>query len=191
MSPRTKEQFAEIREEKSHRISEAALSLFASRGYDATSISEIAKEAGVSKGLIYNYFASKESILRSIIDQVFDRIWDRFEFNDIQKVEKEDMVRFIEVSIDMVLEDLKHYQLYFAIFTQQNVMKLLMDDLMERSGPFIKMMLDYYTEKGIENPGVWLRYMSACIDGIQMHLMMDPDNFPVEEVKKIALKQFT
>jgi AcrR family transcriptional regulator len=42
------------------RILEAALSLFAERGYEATTMRDVAREAGASLGLAYRYFASKE-----------------------------------------------------------------------------------------------------------------------------------
>jgi len=42
------------------RILEAALVLFADRGYEATTMRDVAREAGASLGLAYRYFASKE-----------------------------------------------------------------------------------------------------------------------------------
>src|SRR5687768_9742979 len=42
------------------RILEAALALFADRGYEATTMRDVAREAGASLGLAYRYFASKE-----------------------------------------------------------------------------------------------------------------------------------
>jgi AcrR family transcriptional regulator len=42
------------------RILEAALELFADRGYEATTMRDVAREAGASLGLAYRYFASKE-----------------------------------------------------------------------------------------------------------------------------------
>src|SRR5919112_1461015 len=42
------------------RILGAALALFAERGYEATTMREVAREAGASLGLAYRYFASKE-----------------------------------------------------------------------------------------------------------------------------------
>ncbi|HET6559885.1 MAG TPA: TetR/AcrR family transcriptional regulator, partial [Prolixibacteraceae bacterium] len=65
--PRTTVQFEAIREEKRKLILETALELFAENGYHGTSISHITKKAGISKGLLYNYFVSKEDVLKNII----------------------------------------------------------------------------------------------------------------------------
>lgn len=45
------------------RILEGALRLFAAQGYEATTMREIAAEAGYSPGLTYRYFASKEELV--------------------------------------------------------------------------------------------------------------------------------
>lgn len=47
-----------------------AQSLFCERGYDGTSVDEIIKRAGVSKGAFYYYFASKEALLEAHAEQV-------------------------------------------------------------------------------------------------------------------------
>ena len=70
MSPKTKEQFESIRQRSRDTIKQTALELFGRQGYHSTSISAIAKAAGVSKGLMYNYFESKEALLVEIMTEV-------------------------------------------------------------------------------------------------------------------------
>ena len=67
MSPRTAEQNEQIRTESKHKIMEAAFKLIAKNGYEATSTALIAKTAGVSKGLLYNYFTSKEELVKALV----------------------------------------------------------------------------------------------------------------------------
>ncbi|NPV37645.1 MAG: TetR/AcrR family transcriptional regulator [Brevinematales bacterium] len=49
------------------RILESAIKLFAEKGFDATSVDEIARNAEINKAMIYYYFSSKEELLSSII----------------------------------------------------------------------------------------------------------------------------
>lgn len=49
-------------------IMETAARIFADGGYDRTSMAQLASECGVSKALIYHYYASKEALLFDIID---------------------------------------------------------------------------------------------------------------------------
>ena len=71
MSPKTKDQFEQIRKESKSKILEAALKLFGTQGYQNTSISEIMKLAGVSKGLMYHYFSNKEDLVKQLLLDVF------------------------------------------------------------------------------------------------------------------------
>lgn len=54
-----------ISQERRRAILDAAITLFDDRGYVNTTISDIARQADMSNGLIYHYFSSKEDILRS------------------------------------------------------------------------------------------------------------------------------
>lgn len=60
--PRNPTKDIQQREERKRQILKAALPLFVEKGFLATSMNDIAKAAGMSKALIYNYFESKEEI---------------------------------------------------------------------------------------------------------------------------------
>lgn len=62
---------------KSKTIQEAAIEVISRKGYFQTSVKEIAEEAGVSAGTIYNYFEDKQDILIEIFSSEFE---DRKEF---------------------------------------------------------------------------------------------------------------
>jgi AcrR family transcriptional regulator len=66
--PRTKDQFDVIREATKQKISAAGLKLFAHKGLDATSIQDIASEAGISAGLLYHYYKSKEELFVELVE---------------------------------------------------------------------------------------------------------------------------
>ena len=53
--------------EKQENIVNSALRLFATQGYTSTSTSKVAKEAGVSEGLIFRHFGNKEGLLNAIM----------------------------------------------------------------------------------------------------------------------------
>lgn len=65
--PRTDEQNQQIRDERQEQILQAALKVFARRGMVAAKISDIAKEAGLSHGLVYHYFKSKEEVFTILV----------------------------------------------------------------------------------------------------------------------------
>ncbi len=68
---------AEIREprqarsiEKKKKIAQAGFKLFCEKGYHHTNTNEIAKEAGVSTGIVYHYFKDKKAILLAAMDHM-------------------------------------------------------------------------------------------------------------------------
>ena len=54
------------------RLYETAVALIAERGYEATTLRDVARRAGVSAGLLYRYFPSKRSIVLALYDQLSD-----------------------------------------------------------------------------------------------------------------------
>jgi len=59
--------FRRRKEDRPQEITEAALAAFAEKGYAATKVDEVAKRAGVSKGLLYLYFKTKEDLFKAVI----------------------------------------------------------------------------------------------------------------------------
>lgn len=56
-------------EERKQEIVDTAMKLFCEKGYEKTSISDIAKEMNVAQGLLYRYFSSKEVLFDTVIEQ--------------------------------------------------------------------------------------------------------------------------
>jgi AcrR family transcriptional regulator len=56
------------KQNKKSLIIEAAARVFANRGYNSTLIAEIATEAGIGKGTIYEYFPSKEDLFFAVFE---------------------------------------------------------------------------------------------------------------------------
>jgi TetR/AcrR family transcriptional regulator, fatty acid metabolism regulator protein len=65
---------SETKGSKRDRILEAAVVVFARKGFHHARISEIAAEAGVASGTIYLYFKNKDDILISVFEESLDRI---------------------------------------------------------------------------------------------------------------------
>lgn len=190
MAPRSQEQFAEIREERKHQILEAALHVFAQDSYHGASISSVAKRAGISKGLIYNYFKSKEEILISLVVDVFDDVMMQLDVNLNQPLTKEGFVQVIEKSVDEVVKNPQRWKLYTSLSFQPDVTPILMEQMMPKIQPFMIAISNYFIAKGYEDPTTMMRYYSAVLDGVQMHILMDPENFPTEKVKQMMINQF-
>ncbi|MBL4813393.1 MAG: TetR/AcrR family transcriptional regulator [Rhodobacteraceae bacterium] len=68
MSRKTKQpKFKRRADERPKEVLDAALTLFTKQGYAKTTVDQIAREAGLSKGTVYLYFASKEALLEGLV----------------------------------------------------------------------------------------------------------------------------
>lgn len=62
--------------ERRHQLINIARSLFAERGYESTSIEEVAHRAGVSKPVVYEHFGGKEGLYAVVVDREMSALLD-------------------------------------------------------------------------------------------------------------------
>ncbi len=190
MSPRSQKQFKEIREEKKALIMETALELFATEGYFPTSISRIADKAGISKGLLYNYFESKEELIREIIFSGFDNLDRLFDPNKDGVLTKDELRFFIERLFALMQEERHFWHLYFGLFLQPPVMKLVEGRLNEILITYLSILSGYFEGQGYDDPETEALLFGALLDGISFNFILNADNFPVEKVKKKLIANY-
>jgi len=70
MSPRNPAVNAQKRELSKSRILDAAQALFTERGYDATTMADVSRQAGVSAGLTVYYFKTKQHLVQALADRL-------------------------------------------------------------------------------------------------------------------------
>lgn len=65
-----KPKYRRQKEKRPEQITRAALAAFAEKGYDGTRVTDVARRAGISKGLLYLYFRTKEELFKAVIKSV-------------------------------------------------------------------------------------------------------------------------
>ena len=162
MSPRSKKQFEVIRVEKKALIMDVALHLFANQGYKAATISEIARHAGISKGLMYNYFSSKDDLLSAIIDNSVNELYSSFDLNKDGYLSEDEFEYFIRRMAYLLNEKQNFWSLFFQVLMQNEVRIHFLNTLLGtetllrsaqnyKQGSFISrimtMITDYFVRK--------------------------------------------
>jgi AcrR family transcriptional regulator len=115
--PRTKEQNEIIRSARKQEILEAALQVFAEKGYANASISEIGRQANISKGLLYNYFESKDDLLQQILTFGSDKISEGL---FAENMTMEQFLADTEKMLDNVVKYKEFLTLYTALSIQSS-----------------------------------------------------------------------
>ncbi len=159
MSPRTSKQFEEIREEKKTLIMDVALEHFANEGFYATTINHIAKHAEISKGLMYNYFESKEVLLNEIIRRSAAEILLYFDPDHDGYLGEEEFELFVRKVLLLLSERRSIWRLFFQMLMQKDVLEqFLRSDLVETGSEdpdnnsrglmaIVKMIREYFERK--------------------------------------------
>lgn len=88
------------------RILETALELFAQSGYMGTSMSDIAKELGITKGALYKHYTSKQEILDSIVERMNKMDYERAEAYEMPETEPNG---FAEAYLHTPIEKIRDY----------------------------------------------------------------------------------
>ena len=190
MSPRTEEQFKEIREQKRQIILDAALEIFAEEGYYSASIAKIAQKAGISKGLIYNYYKSKEELVKKIAFDGIEKLMVPFDPNHDGILTQEELIFMIDESFRILHDNIKNWRLYFAIILQPSVFEIIKQRLFELMLPVIEITTNYFAKKGYENPEVETRFLFAMLDGIFLNYIADTENFQLEAIKNKIIDMY-
>jgi AcrR family transcriptional regulator len=92
--PRSPKDNQEIRDARREAILATATRVFSEKGFAQTKISEIAAAAGLSHGLVYHYFDSKDAILAAIADEMLEHV-------------SEDLAVSKERAIDRIAESMR------------------------------------------------------------------------------------
>ncbi len=185
MSPRTEEQFEQIREERKKQIMDVALEIIAEEGFSKVSIAKISEKAGISKGLMYNYFKSKEELIIGIMYAGIDEVAGFFDPKEGEILTKEEIHFFIDNIFKVFGGNIRFWRMYFMVMMQPEVYKIIEPLIMERLGTFMAMILNYFKQGNYQDPESEMRVFAALLDGIGLHYVLDPENYPLEGVKKI------
>ena len=69
---RTKEQYEEMRNATRQKIQSAGMRLFVQKGFGSTNVQDIADAAGISIGLLYRHYKTKESLFNELVEFALD-----------------------------------------------------------------------------------------------------------------------
>jgi len=189
MSPRTKDQFEEIRQKSRENIEKIALELFAIKGYHATSISQIAEKAQISKGLLYNYYKSKEHLLDSVIMKVFDEIMRIVQLSENLPAEKQ-IEQMIIQTINHLKENITFWRLYLFLVHQSDVQLKLAGIWEKMRDDYMKYFASLFKKIGSKNPEMEAMMLGTMFDGIGINYVTAPDGYPIDEMSNYLVEIF-
>ena len=188
MSPKTQEQFEEMRESRRLKIMEVAMRLFALEGYGHVSISKLAIEAGISKGLMYHYFESKDALLTAIIEHGMYQFMDLFDPDHNGILEPKEMESFIRKIFETVRSHQEYWIHFISVLLQPNVKEYLKENSFALPvEKYMQMLFQYFEKRGFDDPALEMVTFAALIEGFGVLLIYA---YPVYQFPEELMAKF-
>ena len=169
-------------EVRKQEILDTALKIFGEKGYEKTSITDIAKAIGVAQGLCYRYFPSKEALFDSAIDQYADVLVEQMVSS---KKDEHKTLRQIIEEMPSAAErrDTKYYPVFHGAenkkFHDQLTLKVC-----EKLVPLVEKLLQQARQKGEIRFDDLHTAATFCVYG-QLGILLAENLTQEEKTKKI------
>lgn len=189
MCPKVTEEYKQAVREK---ILQSAENLFARKGYHETSMDDIVKESGLSKGAIYGYFESKQDLFLALSDKrlafLLDRIQSIFlpEDSAAKKLEKALEITFsnrVEVTREVCRVNMELWVEAPRITSLQQ----RLNSRYETAHKFVAEIIKEGVKKGEFRQGIdphaLASVLLAAIDGLSLHWATTGQDFDWQKIK--------
>ena len=191
MSPRAHSENQALRDASRARLIEAALELFARRGYASTPVDAVAREAGVSPGLLYRHFRSKTDLLRAIFEESMHDVEATFADADREPDPARRLAALLRSIAAHVKARRRFWTLAYGVRMQRDVLEGL-DAMLEASTTRILRTLERYL-RGVGWPEAEMEavLLFAQIDGLHQHYVMNHERYPLDAAIERLIARYT
>jgi AcrR family transcriptional regulator len=190
MVPRSAEQFRQMRENTRARILDAALELFATQGYHATTIDGIVARANVSKGLVYNHYRSTAELLEAIVVGTIQDMMGRFE-DLLSKADTSVKLRdFIVSMAAMARTDFRFWRFYWSIVSQPSIPQRVQRKMMRALRNVISLFEPMFAKRGCDDPRAEAWLFAATLDGMMLYYALDRKHCPLDGIRDALLRRY-
>lgn len=169
--------------EKQISILMTAMKLFAEKGFDGTSTSTIAKESGVSEGLIFKHFKNKEGLLEAIIGFGMEKA--SVYFAEILMISdpKKRIRKAIALPFSIDPKENQFWKLMYALKWQRGEYDSTAFELFRES------LVDAFDQLNYENPELEAKLIEVLIDGVATEILLK--NSDPQPLLEIILKKYS
>lgn len=188
--PRSETQNEQMRAATRQTLLDTGMRLFAENGYAHTSTRRIAKEAGISAGLLYHYFDSKESLLRAVVEHSIAVIDERL----LAEMEAAPppllLTRVLHGIFDLLESEANFWAFFYMLRSQPMINRELGDFFRQRTRDLRGYFEARLGEYGRENPTLDAYVLYCLVEGTIQQYLLEPESYPLEAVVARILEQF-
>jgi len=177
------------REHSVNLLVDTALKLFAEKGFEKTSIRSIAQEAGVSLGLLYNYFPGKEQLLAEIFKRGVADIHATFAQQPSGQSPAQGIEQHILQTVKLLKEKKNFWKLLHSIRLQSAVLQQLLNSMQAETAYIESQIKQNLIAAGIPFPDLEAKLLFASIDGMANHYLFQ-EHYPIDDVATLLIMKY-
>lgn len=172
------------------KIIDAATALVMERGVKGTSLADISKAAGISKGTLFYHFSAKDDLVYELTEKHFDEIT-RASLKRAGQMRGSSLQEILQESILRILRaenrgKLNLYLLQEAV-TENPVLKNRFTDKYEEFQETMIQFLNMIAPPMEENRAKAVaRLLVAALDGLIIQWLLDPEAIPVKDIAEVV-----
>jgi len=167
--------------EKQLQIINTAESLFASKGYDGTSVRDIADEAGINIAMISYYFGSKEKLMQALIEERTDQVRLRVErlLNDNSLLPFEKISVLIDEYVARVVQKRQFYKIMVCeqMLEKNHVITDLLNGLKRQTSEMINQIIKDGQKKKVFKKGIDVVLLTNTMVGTVMQTFINQEYY--------------
>ena len=177
-------------EERKRTFVQVAITLFFRNGVESTTMQQIAKEAGVSYGLFYHYFRSKDDLLTEAVDQLSRMGVLADLLADHSQPVEEHLCRLSEVYLDIMEEQREIVWLFLSESRKRPALAYRLQALGKETRGFLCDYLAARQAVGEVRGDVDLEVVARLVYShlFLRHLWPEPDLPPLDATVKVLLR---
>jgi AcrR family transcriptional regulator len=188
--PRSATRNATMRAASHDRLLRAALALFATHGFEGTSVRMIAAKAGVAPGLLYAYFPSKDALLEACFEGSMRDVLETFAAADAEPNPQARIATLVRSSAEVIRRNLDFWRLSYGVRMQPAVLARIGTRVSAWSAQIMKVLTRYCADAGSTQPAIDAAVLFAVIDGVHQHFVLDPARYPLDAALEGVIARF-
>ena len=172
------------------QILHTALRLFAEQGFDRIPTSRIAREAGVSEGLIFRHYSNKAGLLRAILEAGKAQVDESMQPYSRDTDPRAAIAQHILESFRLVREHRPFWRLVHQMRHQTAVQQAAEPGIDQFHLDIVTRLSAHFGRLGAASPELEARLLFALIDGITLQYLEAPDHYPLDAMQHFLIQKY-
>ena len=193
MAPRTAALSRRMRASAREKILNGSITAFAEKGFHGASMDDVAASAGVSKGLAYLYFRSKEDLLVHAVKERVEHLFDVGTSIDRSMPPMQRLAVLIDALLSQVRRDPDVFRLYLSLTLEKSMAPVTAGALRAMRAPlgrYLETVRDVFADLGSDAPDLDALIFRSTLLGLFLRFVRSIEDVPIDRIRTRLIDMF-